>query len=153
MASDPTKLYPLPKFHFIVNWGGSRIGFTEVSGLEFETEVIDYREGSDPLYNDRKLPGRTRYANITLKRGVFLGDFELYEWWKKTIDFMEQVVQFRSDIAIQLLNDQHKPVITWVLMNAWPCKVKYGSLYSEASEVLIESMELVHEGMSIKEAP
>ena len=35
--------YPLPKFHFIVDWGGARMGFTEVTGLDFETEVIEYR--------------------------------------------------------------------------------------------------------------
>ncbi len=152
MATDPTKIYPLPKFHFQVNWGGSRIGFTEICGLEFETEVIDYREGNGVKYNDAKQPGRTKYANITLKRGVFLGDFDMYEWWKKTYYFMEQAVPFRRTVVIELLNEEHQPIISWTLANAWPCKVKYGSLNSEASEVLIESMEIVHEGLSIAEA-
>lgn len=81
MASDPTKDYPLPKFHFIVDWGGTRIGFTEISGLAFEAEVIEYREGSSVIYNKTQQPGLTKYSNITLKRGVFLGDFELYQYW------------------------------------------------------------------------
>jgi len=69
MATDPKKNYPLPKFHFEVDWGGTRIGFTEISGLDFETEVIEYREGSYKSYNKTKQPGLTKYSNITLKRG------------------------------------------------------------------------------------
>ena len=38
--------YPIPKFHFRVEWGGVRIGFTEVTGLTVENEVIEYREGN-----------------------------------------------------------------------------------------------------------
>ena len=52
---DPN--YPLPKFHFSVEWGGKRIGFTEASGLDAETEVIEYREGSSPEYSKVKMPG------------------------------------------------------------------------------------------------
>jgi phage tail-like protein len=74
----------------------------------------------------------------------------MYEWWKNTFAFMEQAAQFRRDITIQLLNDEHQPIITWILRKAWPCKVKYGSLNSEMNEILIESMELVHEGLSIE---
>jgi len=151
--ADPTKQYPLPKFHFEVDWGGTRIGFTEVSGLEFETEVIEYREGSSVKYNKTKQPGLTKYSNITLKRGTFLGDFDFYESWKKTYFFQEQSQQFRRTVVIKLLNEQHQPIITWVAANAWPCKLKYASLNSEANEILIESLELVHEGLTIVEAP
>jgi phage tail-like protein len=149
MATDSTKVYPLPKFHFQVTWGKGRMGFTEICGLEFETEVIDYREGNNPKYNNSKQPGLTKYSNITMKRGVFLGDFDMYDWWLNTYYFMEQTMPFRRDVTIQLLSEVHQPIITWNLANAWPCKVKYGSLNSEANDVLIESMELVHEGLTI----
>jgi len=151
--ADPTKQYPLPKFHFEVDWGGTRIGFTEVSGLEFETEVIEYREGSSVKYNKTKQPGLTKYSNITLKRGTFLGDFEFYELWKKTYFFQEQSQQFRRTVVIKLLNEQHQPIITWAAANAWPCRVKYASLNAETNEILIETMELVHEGLTIVEVP
>src|SRR5450432_1623983 len=95
MADDPKKNYPLPKFHFMVEWGGTRLGFTEVSGLSFETEVIEYREGSSKIYNRTKQPGLTKDNDITLKRGVFLGDFELYELWRKTMFFQEGAASFR----------------------------------------------------------
>lgn len=152
MADDPKKNYPLPKFHFEVDWGGTRIGFTEVSGLEFETEVIEYREGSYKSYNKTKQPGLTKYTNITLKRGVFLGDFEFFELWKKTVFFQEGAQKFRRDITIKLLDEEHKPIITWVAYRAWPSKVQYADLKADANEVLIETMELVHEGLSIVEA-
>ena len=50
--------YPLPKFHFQVEWQGTRIGFTEVSGLEVETEMIEYRDGANPEYSKQRRPGR-----------------------------------------------------------------------------------------------
>lgn len=149
MASDPKKEYPLPRSHFEVDWGGTRIGFTEVSGLSFETEVIEYREGSSKVSNKQKMPGLTKYSNITLKRGVFLGDFEFYNLWLKTQFFQEDAAAFRRDILIKLLDEEHKPVITWALIKAWPCKVEYGNLKADSNEILIETLELVHEGLSI----
>jgi phage tail-like protein len=152
MADDPKKNYPLPKFHFQLDWGGTRIGFTEVSGLDFETEVIEYREGSSPTYNKTKQPGLTKFSNVTLKRGTFLGDFEYFEQWKKTQLFQEGKEKFRRDVTIRLLDEEHQPVISWTLSKAWPSKIQSTDLKADANEVAIETMELVHEGLSIVEA-
>jgi phage tail-like protein len=152
MADDPKKNYPLPKFHFQLDWGGTRIGFTEVSGLDFETEVIEYREGSSPTYNKTKQPGLTKFSNVTLKRGTFLGDFEYFEQWKKTQLFQEGKEKFRRDVTIRLLDEEHQPVISWTLSKAWPSKITSTDLKADANEVAIETMELVHEGLSIVEA-
>ncbi|WP_431214080.1 phage tail protein [Puia sp. P3] len=152
MADDPKKNYPLPKFHFQVEWGEDRFGFTEVSGLDFETEVIEYREGNAPVYHKTKQPGLTKYANISLKRGTFLGDFKFFELWKKTMMFQEGAAQYRRDITIKLLDEEHKPIITWALTKAWPSKVQSTNLKADANEVAIESMDLVHEGLRIVEA-
>lgn len=152
MADDPKKNYPLPKFHFQLDWGGTRIGFTEVSGLDFETEVIEYREGSSPAYHKTKQPGLQKYSNITLKRGTFLGDFEYYEQWRKTMMFQEGKSKFRRDVTIRLLDEEHQPIITWTLSKAWPSKIQSTDLKADANEVAIETMELVHEGLAIVEA-
>jgi phage tail-like protein len=141
--------YPLPKFHFQVEWGGTRVGFTEVSGLSFETEVIEYREGNSVIYNKHKQPGLTKYSNIVLKRGVVLHDIEFYQYWIKTMMFNENKDQFRRDISIKLLDEEHKPVLVWLVHNAWPCKIEFGDLKADSNEVLIETMELAHEGLSI----
>jgi len=152
MADDPKKNYPLPKFHFQVEWGGTRIGFTEISGLDFETEVIEYREGSYKTYNKTRQPGLTRYSDITLKRGTFLGDFEFFELWRKTMMFQEGKEKFRRDVVIKLLDEEHTPIISWSVLNAWPRKVQYADLKADANEIIIETMILVHEGLSIIEA-
>lgn len=152
MADDPKKNYPLPKFHFLVEWGGTRIGFTEISGLSVATEVIEYREGSSRAYNKTKQPGLTKFSNVTLKRGVFLGDFEMYQLWKNTVLFQEGAAKFRRDITIKLLDEEHTPIITWALIKAWPIKVCYADLKADANEILIETMELVHEGLIIVDA-
>ena len=128
------------------------MGFTEVTGLDFETEVIEYREGNSKIYNKTKMPGLTKFSNVTLKRGVFLGDFEMYELWRNTLMFQEGAAKFRRDVVIRLLDEEHQPVISWKLANAWPCKVQSSDLKADSNEVLIETMELVHEGLSIIEA-
>jgi phage tail-like protein len=153
MPTDPTKIYALPKFHFQVSWGKTRMGFTEVSGLDFETEVIEYREGNSVKYNKTKQPGLTKYSNVTLKRGTFLGDFDYYELWKNTYYFQEVNAVYRTNVIIQLMDEQHNPIITWSLANAWPTKIQATDLKADANEVAIESMELVHEGLTITEAP
>lgn len=68
--------YPLPKFHFIIEWGGARIGFTEATGLDKQVEVIEYREGNSYNYNKQKMPGLQKFSNITLKRGTMASDLK-----------------------------------------------------------------------------
>jgi phage tail-like protein len=114
MKTDEFK-YPLPKFHFELEWGGVRMGFTEVSGLDFETEVIEYREGNLPTYNKTKQPGLTKFTDVTLKRGIVLDNLEYYEQWIKTAMFQEKKEQYRRTVTIKLLNEEHKAIITWTL--------------------------------------
>ncbi len=138
--------YPLSKFHFRVEWGGTNIGFTEVSGLDVETEVIEYRQGASPEYSKIKMPGMQKYANITLKRGSFKSDNEYFKWWNTVkLNTIE-----RRDITIMLLNEEHDPVIIWKVKNAWPVKIQPTDLKADGNEVAIESMELVHEGLTIQ---
>lgn len=152
MADDPKKNYPLPKFHFQLDWGGTRVGFTEVTGLDFETQVIEYREGSNPAYHKSKQPGLTKYTDITLKRGTFLGDFDYFQQWKKTFLFQEGKEKFRRTVHISLLNEEHTAIITWTLANAWPSKIQSTDLKADGNEVAIETMTLVHEGLIITQA-
>jgi len=138
--------YPLPKFHFQVDWAGTKIGFTEVSGLNVETEVIEYRDGASPEYSKRKMPGMQKYSNITLKRGTFKSDNEFYNWWNTVkLNKIE-----RRDIIISLLNEEHEPVVIWKVKNAWPTKVQPTDLKADGNESAIESIELVHEGLTIQ---
>lgn len=138
--------YPLVKFHFQVEWGGTKIGFSEVSGLDVETEPIEYRDGASPEYSKIKMPGMQKYSNITLKRGTFQSDNEFYDWWNTVkLNTIE-----RRDITISLLNEEHEPLIVWKVKSAWPSKVQSTDLKADGNEVAIETMELVHEGLTIE---
>jgi phage tail-like protein len=140
--------YPLPKFHFQVDWGGTKLGFSEVSGLDVETEVIEYRDGIMPEYGKIKMPGMQKYGNLTLKRGLFQSDNEFYDWWNTvSLNTIE-----RRDITISLLNEEHAPVMTWKVKNAWPVKVQSTDLKADGNEVAIETLELAHEGLTMEMA-
>jgi phage tail-like protein len=138
--------YPIPKFHFRVEWGGTRIGFTEVTGLEVSTDVIEYRDGASPEYSKIKMPGMQKFGNITMKRGTFAHDNEYYNWWNThALNTIE-----RRDITISLLNESHEPVVVWKVKNAWPVKVQSTDLKGDGNEVAIETIEIAHEGLTIQ---
>src|SRR5690554_5237947 len=138
--------YPLPKFHFQVEWGGVKVGFTEVTGLDITSEVIEYRDGASPEYTPVKMPGQRKFSNITLKRGTFANDNQFYEWFNTvSLNTIE-----RRDLIISLLNENHEPVVVWKVKNAWPTKVTPTDLKSDGNEVAMESVELVHEGLTIQ---
>lgn len=144
--------YPLPKFHFQVEWGeggntdAPDLRFTEVSGLDVETEMIEYRDGNSPEYTKVKMPGMVKFSNVVLKRGMFQG-LGTFSTWYDTIVLNK--VQRRT-VTIKLLNEEHQPVVTWQLNNAWPVKIQSTDLKADGNEVAIETMELVHEGLTIK---
>jgi phage tail-like protein len=138
--------YPLPKFHFQVQWGGERVGFTEVTGLDIQIEAIEYREGSSPEYSKIKMPGLHKFSNLTLKRGTIKSDSDFYKWINSTSLTKVQ----RRDIIISLLDETHAPVMTWKAINAFAIKVQASDLKSDGNEVAIETIELAHEGLNIQ---
>ena len=140
--------YPLPKFHFQVQWGGTRSGFTEVTGLDRSLEVIEYRDGASPEFNKIKQPGLEKFSNITLKRGTFAGDNEFFEWMNSVQ--MNKIE--RRDITISLLNEKHEPVMVWRAKNSFPVKVQSSDLKGDGNEVAIETLEIAHEGLVINNA-
>ncbi len=138
--------YPLPVFHFTVQWGGTRIGFSEVSGLTQENQAIEYRDGSFPEYSSIKMPGLRKFSNVTLKRGIVKADNEFFKWLS-TVK-LNQVE--RRDVVVSLLNENHEPVMTWKIQNAFPVKVEGPGLKASGNEVAIESIEIAHEGLELQ---
>lgn len=138
--------YPMSKNHFQVQWGGNNIGFMEVSGLAIEIDIIPYREGSAKESSERLMPGQKRYTPIVLKRGIVKNDDEFYKW----INSAQFNVIERRDVIISLLNESHEPVVVWKVKNTFPSKLEYSPLYSRGSEVAIESLTLVHEGLVVE---
>ncbi|MEY4764492.1 MAG: hypothetical protein RI907_1165 [Pseudomonadota bacterium] len=138
--------YPLPVFHFNVQWGGARIGFSEVSGLTQENQVIEYRDGSFPEYSSVKMPGLRKFSNITLKRGVVKSDNDFFKW----LTTIKLNTVERRDLTISLLNEEHEPVMVWKIHNAFPVKVEGPALKAAANEVAIETIEIAHEGLEVQ---
>ena len=136
----------MPKYHFVVNWGGARTGFSEVTGLGIETEVIEYREGNDPNAHTRKMPGLRKFSNITLKRGIVKGDSDFFKW----INTQQMSTVERRDITISLLDETHAPIMTWKVRSAFPVKYTGPDLNGEASDVAMEELELTHEGLEVE---
>ncbi len=141
MSSDPAS-----PIHFVVEWGGTRVGCTRVSGLEIAHDVVAYREGSSPEYGDRTMPGRPRYANLVLERGVTPGDNEFYEW----VNTVRLGTVERRNVTVSLLDAEHDPTVVWKVKNAWPVRLAGPTLDSRGNGVATETLELAHEGYAVE---
>jgi phage tail-like protein len=137
---------PYPNFNFVVDiGGGEEIAFAEVELPAAEIEVIEYREGADGPSSSRKLPGRARYGNVVLRRGIS-GRLDLWEWFKSVRDGQLQ----RRDVTITLLDEQRQAVQRWLLRDAWPTKYDPSDLNAKGNEVVIELLELAVESIEVE---
>ena len=137
--------YPLPRFHFQVDWGGTKISFTEVTGLVMEREKIEYRHSDSKAFHKIAMPGMEKVANLVLKRGKFESDVEFNVWYDEVTD--ERATK-RRDVIIRLMNEKHNPVAAWKATRCFPVKVTAPDLKSDANEIAVESVELAHEGLT-----
>lgn len=144
-SAQSTATWPLVKFSFQVKWDDAELIFQEVTGLSSETQVIEYRGGSNPLYSTVKMPGIKKFGNITLKKGIFKGDKAL---WDKYGAIKMNTIK-RATITISLLDESQGVAMSWKLSNAFPCKITVTDMKSDANEIAVESMELAHEGLAI----
>ena len=130
---------PVGNYNFLVEIEGVSAGaFSEVSGLDLTTEVIEYRSGSDTAV--RKLPGLHKVNNITLKRGIIKSD-ALWQWYKTVLDGQAR----RSAASIVLLDEKREEYARWNLYEAWPCKYAGPHLNASGNEVAIEELVLAAE--------
>ncbi len=130
--------HPHPSFHFLVEAGFVRIGFTRVHLPRMEREIIRYRESSDLSEVIQQLPGLLRLSECVLERGVMHTDNDFF-MWMSTINVGR--VQLR-DITVKLLNDQHEPTKVWQLRDTFPTKLEWSVLDAQTSTVLIETLHL-----------
>jgi phage tail-like protein len=138
--------YPLPRFHFLVDWGGAKFSFTEVTGLVMEREKIEYRHSDSKDFNKIAMPGLVKNSNLTLKRGKFEKDFDYNQWLD---DVANDRIGGRRDVIIKLLNEKHEPVAAWSATRCFPVKVTAPDLKSDANEIAVESLEIAHEGLKL----
>jgi phage tail-like protein len=138
---------PFAAFNFLVEIDNVTVaGFSECSGINTETDVIEYRTG-DLDITVKKLPGLKKYGNITLKRG-FTDSAELWEWRKKVLQGKTE----RQSGSIVLLNEAREAALRWNFREAWPRKWDGPTFNGKTNEVAIETLEIVHEGIELDTA-
>jgi len=137
---------PFRAFNFQLEIDGVPLGaFSEASGLTADGDAVDYREGTDVQQNVRKLPGLRKYTNLTLKRG-YTQDRSLWRWYGNIVNGQAD----RRDVTIVLLNEARQPVLRWHAENAWVNKIEGPSFKAAGNEIAMESVELVHEGLTLE---
>lgn len=140
-------IWPVPRFYFKVSLGSqdTSVSFQEVSGLDTETQVIEYRHGDSKQFSTIKMPGIVKSGNVTMKKGIFVNDSNFWKWY----DAIKTNTIKRETVVIQLLDEGGNPTMTWTLANAWPTKITGTDMKSDANEVAVETLELAHEGLTI----
>jgi phage tail-like protein len=139
----PFRFDPYTAFNFVVELEGLLVGgFTEVSGLESQIEMEDYREGGVNNYI-HYFPAQTTQSNLVLTKGV-TGVSTLFNWYYETT---QGIIQRKSG-TIMMLDSRQFPVMWWNFYDALPTKWTGPQLNANSDEVVFESIELVHEGIS-----
>ena len=150
MADDGSKegnTWPMPKFRFDVDFGTQLkgISFQEVSGMDKEVQIIEYRASNSPQFSTIKMPGIAKYGNVTMKRGIFVGDNTFWDWMNQ----IKMNTIARRTVIIRLLNEKGKVTMQWSLANAWPTKITSTDLKSDGNEVAVDSIEIAYETLTI----
>lgn len=138
-------VWPLPKFYFQVKIGDTEVAFQEISGLDIEAQIIEYRHGNSKEFSTIKMPGIKKTGNVTLKKGVFVKDNAFWDWFNQ----IKMNTIERKTVVISLLDEEGNPTMVWTLNNAWPTKITGTDMKSDGNEVAVESIEVAHEGLTI----
>lgn len=144
MAQTGQRVDPFRNFNFLIEIDGiAQASFTECSGLSSTTEVIENREGGDNT-TVRKLPGKTTYANISLKWGL-TASTELWDWRQQIVD--GNVVRKNGSVVMFDLPNSTE-VARWNFVRAWPTKWEGPALSAKGNDIAIDTLELAHEGLT-----
>jgi len=136
---------PLIGFHFGIDIGNGKITgfFTECSGLGSEHEIIEHKvvnqEGQEVVM---KLPGRLKWENISLKRGI-TSSMDMWDWRKEVED--GKVDEARYNGSVTMYDQNLDPVAQWDFERAWPVKITGPQPKSDSNEIGVEELTIAHE--------
>lgn len=134
--------YPPVGFHFSVEFTGISTKkndhqFQSVSGISVDLETEEIAEGGENRFK-HKLPVRTKYPNLVLKRGMLI-DSGVVTWCRKALeDFEINPIS----LTVSLLDEKHQALQTWTFSNAYPVKWNLGDFSAEENKIVIETLEL-----------
>jgi phage tail-like protein len=135
---DRTRPDPFRGYNFRVELDRvQKAAFREVSGLTFETDPVEYREGDDRYLHVSKLTGMRKFSNLQFKHGITL-DTQLWAWYLEVLNGEPRL----RDGAIILTNEKQKDQLRWTFKNAFICKWEGPSFNATANDVAVEMIEL-----------
>lgn len=143
---------PYLGFNFLVDLGAGeadsvRAGFNEVMLPKMSIEVVEYRSGNDKLNVTRKLPGLTKFSNLTLKRGL-IGSLDLYEWIEQVKNGVPEAYR---NVKVSLLSEDRSAVVmTWLFNRAFPVQYEFSTLKADETLVAVETLELSVQDMRLE---
>lgn len=138
---------PIVSAWFGVEFMGQVVGaFRECTGLGSENEVVEYKaSGPKGEYIIKKVPGRMKWNNIVLKRGI-TDAMDMWKWRKLVEE--GKVDEARKNGSITMYSHDGSTVARWDFVNAWPSKLTGPAANAQNNEVAIEELEITHEGYS-----
>lgn len=142
---------PLGNFNFAVSIDNDEVvgGFSDVSGLNSEITIAEYRAGSSAENHVSKIPGVHKFENLTLKRGV-IDSTAFWDWMKQTWTGGPHA---KRDVRIDLLDENHQPKQSWVLLGAVPMKYTGPTMAGAGgTEVAMEEWQIAYDAMVFKQA-
>jgi phage tail-like protein len=134
------------KVEFSVSPKKNDVRFQTVSGLSVEYDMEEYKEGGENRFT-HKLPVRTKYADLVLKRGM-LTDSDVINWFLRA--FRDREFE-PSDVNVILMNEKSEPLRTWKIAHAIPKKWLISDLSSNENSIVIETLELSYRYFTIQE--
>lgn len=145
MAETSDRNDPFVAFRFEVRIDDLPVaGFSNCTGLQLESEVLDYAEGGLNTHL-RKFPARTKQVNLVLKRGIV--DRKLWDWY---YDLTQGTVTFHNGTIVVHDASGSQDVMEWQFDRAFPLKWVGPELNAMQSTLAVETLELCHEGLSRK---
>ena len=136
--------WPVPNMHFSVTIGDvGEVAFQKVVGLNVKFEIVEYRSGNSADFSNVKMPLQPTFGDVTLQKGMFANDMTLFNWLRG-IKFNTIA---RQNVTIKLLNEEHAPMFTWSLKNAFPKEITFGELDAMKGSFAVEEMVITHEGL------
>jgi len=133
------QVYSAYRFYVEID-GVTQATFSECSGLQAETEIFEWESGGENQFKYR-LPGRTKFPNLVLKRGIATAD--LWDWYAKVIDGTIT----RQTVGLVLYGYDEMPEVRWSIAGAIPVKWVGPSFKSGSAEAAVETIELAHHGL------
>lgn len=136
---------PFRAYNYRIEIDGLTVaGFSEASGLTNDIDMVEYREGTDPMY-PRKLSGLRKFSNITLSRG-YTDSTELYDWYQAALNGPLD----RRDGAVILQNESRDDVVRWNFDAGWVTKYEGPSMNASSNDTAIERIEICVERIVVE---